>query len=365
MLETIKKYRRDLHQIPELELDLPETTNYILSVLEDFDCIVSVPLQSTVLAYFDNHKEHTLAFRSDMDALPVTEQTNLEFQSKNPGKMHACGHDGHMAMLLGFAKELNEYYKTLDKNILLIFQPGEESPGGAHLICEANILKNYHVQYIFGTHLWPVLEKGVVATRKNEFMARASEINIDIYGKENHAAKYKEGIDALEIGAEILLEIYAMEKEIPNEYYRLLRFGRMESGTVRNVVSGHTRLEGTLRAFQDYIFDSMKEEIYRICADKEKKYNCKVNISINTGYPAVMNDEKLVNDLISKIPEIRQLKNPEMIAEDFAYYQKEVPGVFFFLGTQTPYALHNAKFDFDEEVLLSGIELYKKITKNI
>ena len=109
----------------------------------------------------------------------------------------------------------------------------------------------------------------------------------------------------------------------------------------------------------------MKEEIFRICADKEKKYNCKVNISINTGYPAVMNDEKLVNDLISKIPEIRQLRNPEMIAEDFAYYQKEVPGVFFFLGTQTPYALHNAKFDFDEEVLLSGIELYKKITKSI
>ena len=213
MLETIKKYRKDLHQIPELELDLPETTNYILSVLEEFDCIVSVPLKSTIFAYFDNQKEHTLAFRSDMDALPVTEQTNLEFKSKNPGKMHACGHDGHMAMLLGFAKELNTYYKTLDKNILLIFQPGEESPGGAHLICEDNILKKYHVQYIFGTHLWPVLEKGVVATRKNEFMARASEINIDIYGKESHAAKYKEGIDALEIGAEILLEIYAMEKK--------------------------------------------------------------------------------------------------------------------------------------------------------
>ena len=365
MLETIKKYRRDLHQIPELELDLPETTNYILNVLQELECKIEVPLQSTVIAYFDNQKEHTLAFRSDMDALPVTEQTNVDFQSRNPGKMHACGHDGHMAILLGFAKELNRYYKSLDKNILLIFQPGEETPGGAHLICETNILKKYNVQYIFGTHLWPALEKGVVATRKNEFMARASEINIDIYGKESHAAKYKEGIDALEIGTEILLEIYAMENEIPKEYYRLLRFGRMESGTVRNVVSGHTRLEGTLRAFQDEIFDSMKEEIFRICANKEKKYGCKVDISINTGYPAVMNDEKLVDTLTSKIPEIKLLKNPEMIAEDFAYYQKEVPGVFFFLGTQTPYALHNAKFDFDEEVLLSGIELYKKITKSI
>ena len=117
MLETIKKYRRDLHQIPELELDLPETTNYILSVLEEFDCIVSVPLKSTILAYFDNQKEHTLAFRSDMDALPVTEQTNLDFKSINPGKMHACGHDGHMAMLLGFAKELNSYYPVFDSYI--------------------------------------------------------------------------------------------------------------------------------------------------------------------------------------------------------------------------------------------------------
>ena len=365
MLETIKKYRRDLHQIPELELDLPKTTAYILNVLKNFDCIVETPIQSTILAFFDNHKEKTLAFRSDMDALPVLEKTNLAFQSKHIGKMHACGHDGHMAMLLGFAKELNTYYKELNKNILLIFQPGEEAPGGAHLICEKGVLQKYNVQYIFGTHLWPALNKGVIATRKNEFMARASEINIDIYGKESHAAKYKEGIDALEISAQILLEMYKMENQIPRQYYRLLRFGKMESGTIRNVVSAHTRLEGTMRAFQDEIFEHMKNEIFSLCKEKEKKYKCKINIDINTGYPAVMNDEILVDKILSKISNIQLLKNPEMIAEDFAYYQKEVPGVFFFLGTQTPYALHNAKFNFDEEVLLNGIELYKNISKYI
>lgn len=365
MLETIRKYRRDLHQIPELELDLPKTSQYILHVLQDLDCTVEMPLQSTILAYFDNQKEHTLAFRSDMDALPVKEQTNLSFQSKHEGKMHACGHDGHMAMLLGFAKELNSYYKTLKKNILLIFQPGEEAPGGASLICDAGLLKKYHVQYIFGTHLWPALEKGVIATRKNEFMARASEINIDIYGKESHAAKYKEGIDALEIGSETLLEIYKMEKQIDSRFYRLLRFGKMESGTIRNVVSGHTRIEGTMRAFQDEIFDFMKEQIQNICQTKEDQYGCQIQIDINKGYPAVMNDEALVTKLVHQIPQIRLLENPEMIAEDFSYYQKEVPGVFFFLGTQTPYALHNAKFNFDEEVLLQGIELYKQISKCI
>lgn len=365
MLETIKKYRQDLHQIPELELDLPKTTTYILNVLKTLDCKIETPMQSTVLAFFDNHKEKTLAFRSDMDALPVTEKTNVPFQSKHIGKMHACGHDGHMAMLLGFANELNTYYKELDKNILLIFQPGEEAPGGASFICEKGLLQKYHVQYIFGTHLWPALPKGVIATRKNEFMARASEINIDIYGKESHAAKYKEGIDALEIGAETVLDIYKMEKQIDSCFYRLLRFGRMESGTIRNVVSGHTRIEGTMRAFQDEIFDFMKDQIQHICNTKEDQYGCQIHIDINKGYPAVMNDEALVTKLLDHIPQIQLLENPEMIAEDFSYYQKEVPGVFFFLGTQTPYALHNAKFDFDEKVLLQGIQLYKQISKCI
>lgn len=361
MLETIKKYRRDLHQIPELELDLPKTTKYIVSILQDLDCQIEIPLPSTILAYFNNNKDKTIAFRSDMDALPVKEQTNLCFQSQHEGRMHACGHDGHMAMLLGFANELNTYYKELDKNILLIFQPGEESPGGAKLICQAGILKKYNVQAIFGTHLWPALEKGKVATRKNEFMAKASEINIDIYGKESHAAKYQEGIDALEIASRLLLDFYKMEEQIPKQYYRLLRFGKMESGTIRNVVSGHTRLEGTLRAFQDEIFDFMKYEIKNLSKQAEDKYGCTIQIDINTGYPAVMNDATLVEQIQQKLSEIQLLNKPEMIAEDFSYYQKEVPGVFFFLGTGSPYALHNAKFNFDEEVLLRGIELYKKI----
>lgn len=365
MLEQIKKYRRDLHQIPELELNLPLTSKYILEQLKDLDCQIEQPLQSSVVAYFDNHKDKTIAFRSDMDALPVTEQTNLSFKSTFEGKMHACGHDGHMALLLGFAHEINNIYKTLDKNILLVFQPGEETPGGAHLICEANVLKKYNVQYIFGTHLWPPIEKGKVVTRINELMAHSSEVKIDIYGKESHAAKYKEGIDALEIGAEYLLNLYQMEKEIPKKYYRLLRFGKMESGTVLNVVSGHTRLEGTMRAFQDEIFDHMKNYIIDTAKEFEKKYGCTIQIHFSTGYPAVINDETLTKKVLEIDQNIELLDEPEMISEDFAYYQKEVPGVFFFLGTQTPYALHNAKFDFDEEVLLNGIELYKKIAQNI
>lgn len=365
MLETIKKYRQDLHQIPELELDLPLTTKYLLEQLKDLDCTIEQPLKSSVIAFFDNHKERTIAFRSDMDALPVTEQTNLPFKSKHEGKMHACGHDGHMALLLGFAHEINKIYKDLDKNILLIFQPGEETPGGAHLICEAGILKKYNVQAIFGTHLWPPLEKGKVATRINELMSHSSEVNIDIYGKESHAAKYKEGIDALEIATEYIQDLYQMEKNIPEQYYRLLRVGRMESGTVRNVVSAHTHLEATLRAFQDDIFDQMKNYIIDQSKELEKKYGCTFKIHFSQGYPAVINDEILTKKVLEIEPNITLLPEPEMISEDFAYYQQEVPGTFFFLGTGTPYALHNAKFDFDEEVLLEGIKLYLKIAKCI
>lgn len=368
MLEKLKTYRRDLHQIPELELDLPMTQQYIKNVLEPLPCTLSSPIPCSVLAFFDAGKETTVAFRSDMDALPVQEATTREFKSRNEGRMHACGHDGHMAMLLTFAHELADYYKELPHNVLLIFQPGEETPGGAEPLCKTGFLEQYHVKRIFGFHLWPMLPKGIVATRKNEFMARASEVNIDIEGKSAHAAKYKEGIDALEVAMRYVLSLYDMEQmEIAPDVYRLLRFGKFESGTVRNVVSNHTRLEGSLRAFQEDTFEYMKRRLYEIAETYEQKYQVHFQFDINTGYPAVINDEALVDLVLKEVgeEEILQLEQPEMISEDFAFYQKKVPGVFFFLGTGTGIALHAHDFDFDEEVLIKGVETYKKLSRMV
>lgn len=363
-MNDILKFRRDLHRIPELGLEVPKTYAYIKNILEKLPCKIFSPIPYSICAFFDAGKNETAAFRSDMDALPVYEKTGREFASEYPGKMHACGHDGHMAMLLGFAVRLSHYYKTLPNNILLIFQPGEENPGGARPMCETGFLKEYHVKYIFGCHLWPMLPAGIIASRKNEMMARASEINIDILGKSAHAAKYKEGIDALEHGAELLLDLYKMEKEeIGQNIYRLLRFGHMEGGTIRNVVAASARIEGTMRAFQDEIYDFMKKRIFEISRNYEEKYGLKIEIDINTGYPAVMNDEvlfeKTARFLGSGYMEI--LGTPEMISEDFAYYQKEVQGVFFFLGTGTGIALHSDQFDFDEAVLEKGVQLYEKL----
>ena len=198
MFETIQKIRRDLHQIPELELNLPKTKAYLSELLKDLPCSLEFPMNSAILAYFDNGCSHTVAFRSDMDALPVNEQTMADYQSRHPGCMHACGHDAHMTMLIALAYAIPKYLHELSHNILLIFQPGEENPGGARLLCEAGILEKYHVTRIYGMHVWPDLPAGVIAASKEEMMARSSEVNIEIKGKSAHAAKYREGCDALE-----------------------------------------------------------------------------------------------------------------------------------------------------------------------
>ncbi|WP_288162619.1 M20 metallopeptidase family protein [Dubosiella newyorkensis] len=365
MYERITKYRRDLHKIPELELELPLTYQYLLKQLKPLSCSISSPIPYSVAAYFDAGKEKTIAFRSDMDGLPVKEATDHDFKSRREDCMHACGHDGHMAILLEFAQQLNEIYASLPYNVLLIFQPGEESPGGARLICETKILEEKKVAAIFGTHLWPMLPKGEVATRKNEMMARSSEVNVDIEGKSSHVAKYKEGIDAMEISARYLLKCYEMEKSYHPDIYRLLRFGKLESGTVRNVVARKARMEGTLRAFQDEIYWELRKNMHRIAEYLERKYQAKIDLEFSLGYPAVINDGTLVEKVCAIDPQIKLLKEPEMISEDFAYYQQEVPGVFFFLGTGTGIPLHNAHFDFEESILEEGVKLYLKILKSI
>lgn len=365
-INKIRTFRRELHQIPEAELELPKTQRYIIKALRDLPCTITSPTTSSVVAFFDAGKNSSIAFRSDMDALPVTEVNECEYKSKHQGKMHACGHDGHMAMLLGFAYDVSTYYKDLPHNIVLIFQPGEETPGGAEPLCNSGILQKYHVKRIFGFHLWPMLPAGTIATRKNEFMAHASEVNIDIEGKSAHAAKYKEGIDALETAARYLIDIYTMEQnEIAPAIYRLLRFGKIESGTVRNVIANHARLEGSLRSFQEDTHQYMIRRLHEIAKEYEDSVGVKFHFDINKGYPAVINDEKLCDYVLEQLDDtsIVMLETPEMIAEDFAYYQKIVPGMFFFLGTGTGIALHANTFDFQEEVLLKGVETYCKLSK--
>lgn len=354
--------RRSLHAIPELELELPKTAAYIRSALEGLRCTVFSPIGYAVCAYFDFGAEDAIGFRADMDALPIKEETNLPYASTHEGRMHACGHDGHMAIALELARRLDKKEK-LPHNVLLIFQPGEESPGGAGPICATGVLEEYKVKAVFGLHLWPGLEKGVMFTRENELMSRGAELTVDVYGKSSHISRPDAGIDALAAAAEFYRQMRAAEAELPPEIFRLLNFGKFQSGTVRNAISAHTRMEGSLRAFQDEVFDGLRSRLYEIAADVERQFGCTVTVHLAEGYPAVMNDPALVAR-VRRAVDVALLDKPSMTSEDFAEYQRRVGGVFFFLGTGDTPALHASNFDFDEEILLKGADFFEKLAEN-
>ena len=354
--------RRELHRIPELGCDLPETLNYVKNALAGMKCRIFSPVESGLCAFFDFGAEKSLAFRADMDALPIQEVNKTDYISQHPGRMHACGHDGHMAILLELARRLDRK-QTNPWNILLVFQPAEETIGGAKFLCETGVFEEYAVEAVFGLHLWPGLEQGCVFSRKNELMARASEINVDIYGKSAHIAKASEGVDAIAAGTEFFRRAMAMEASLPAHIYRLLKFGKFESGTVRNALSAHTHMEGSLRAFQDEIFDGMKESLYAIGRELKAELGCRVEIDINSGYPAVMNPEELYGK-VRNVLDFQELKDPCMTAEDFAFYQRRLPGMFLFLGTGEGPALHTSNFDFDERVLNKGADFFEKLAVN-
>lgn len=350
--------RRALHRIPELELCLPKTMEYLRRSLSGLNCAVFSPMESALCAYFDFGADSAIAFRADCDGLPIQERTESSYASTHDGKMHACGHDGHMAILLELARRLSEK-KTLSHNVLLVFQPGEESPGGAKPLCGTGVFEEHRVQAVFGLHLWPGLEKGKIFSRENELMSRSCEVNVDIYGKSAHIAKAAEGIDALRGGVEFYQRCLAMEAQLPQNVYRLLKFGRFTSGTARNALSGHTHLEGSLRAFQDDVFEFLRDGLSAIARDVEKETGCTVEVTMNDGYPPVMNPPELCR----RVPAFSRLDAPSMTTEDFAWYQKRLPGVFFFLGLGDVPALHTDNFDFDEDILMKGADFFEKLAE--
>ncbi len=354
--------RHALHRIPELDKELPKTMEYLENSLKKLGCQVFSPMPGAVCAYFDFGAEHTIAFRSDADALPIMERTKLSFASQHPGRMHACGHDGHMAMVLELARRLDRK-QALQHNVLLIFQPAEETTGGARDICETGIMKQYRVEAIFGMHIWPGLEAGQVYSRRDEMLARSCEVKVDIYGKSAHIAKAREGIDAMAAGAEFYRRVCAMEGALPKKVFRLLKFGKFESGTVCNAISDHTHMEGSLRAFQDEVFYSLRAGLVSIAKEIERGSGCTVVVDMNDGYPAVMNPAPLYDRVRKAVPFL-EMEEPSMIAEDFAWYQKYVPGVFFFLGAGDVPALHADDFDFDENILLKGADFLENLAEN-
>lgn len=361
MLPVIE-YRRALHRIPELDDRLPETCAYVRAALERFGLEPFSPIPSSVCAFLDAGRTETAVFRADLDALPVTEATGLPYASEHPGAMHACGHDGHAAMALALAEYAAAHRQELPRNVLFLFQPAEETTGGAERLCGAGLLEKYAAARIFGLHLWPGLEAGQVYSRPGPLMARANEVTVTITGKSVHLSRAAEGIDALTAGAEYLRRAYAAVDGLPPEELRVLRFGKMTSGTVRNAVSGKTVLEGSLRTYREEVQALCRQGLEEAGREIAAETGCGVEVALSGGYPAVWNHEGLFAAVQTALGEPRLLEAPALAAEDFSFYQQRVPGVFFFLGVGDTPELHAPDFCFDDEAVLPcGVEFLKRL----
>ena len=370
-MSRIKQYRRELHQLAELSFQEFKTKEYIKGVLNRLNIETVDILETGVIGIIRVNEGEAIAFRSDMDALPIEEKNTHGFVSQTTGVMHACGHDGHMAMLLEFANFLSENRAKLTKNIVLIFQPAEETIGGADLIVKSGILHTLKVSAIFGIHLFPSLEQGKIGSRAGEFMAKASEINITFKGKSAHGAMPQNGVDAIMAASQFLLDVQVMmTREISPLEKAIVTFGKMYGGDVRNIVSEYAGIEGTIRAFNETVYDHIVSRVHEMARGYKLTHRVDVEIEIKAGYPPVINDKQLFEKFKHGVKEMEfvEFSEPFMIAEDFSFYQRAFPGLFFFVGTKTEehtLPLHNACFNFDETALEYGVEAYKATLKEM
>ncbi|MDX9691275.1 MAG: amidohydrolase [Acholeplasmataceae bacterium] len=367
MIDKLIKIRRDLHQIPEIAFDLYKTHDYVFNMLKELNFELEVVAKTGIIAYRKGMSQDAIAFRSDMDALPVTEMTNVSYQSLHEGKMHACGHDGHMTMLLGFAEYVSSI-KELHKSIVLIFQPAEEGPGGAKIIVDQNVFEKYHIKHIFGIHLYPNLNQGLFGLVDGPMMAQNSEFDLDIFGKSSHAAQPHLGHDAILAATHLLSSYHHIMSRFVNPLKSgVLTIGTIHGGEARNILANHVHMSGTIRSFHDETHQMIKQKMREIDESIEKAYHVKIENKIMDYYPVVHNDSSLFAMLKHALnSDEYELIEQIMFAEDFAFYQKKVPGMFVMLGTRNDelgftHPLHSCYFNFDEHVLMRGIDLYKRI----
>lgn len=372
MLEKLTKYRRDLHQIPELGFDLEKTYQYVKEKLISFGYEPITYAKTGLVAVKKGRLDTAIAFRADMDALPVTELCDVDFKSKHPGKMHACGHDGHTAMLLGFAEFVST--KTLlNESIVFIFQPAEEGPGGAKVMIEEGVLKKHHVTKIFGLHLFPGLDEGLIGIKEGAFLARNAEIEFIVKGKSAHGAQPHQGTDAVLAASNLVVGLHQIVSRFVNPLEpAVITIGTINGGEAENIIANEVRLTGTVRAFSDETFETLKTQILQTAEANKLQFNVSIEgFGFKAYYPAVYNDSQLfeiVKNTFSK--DVISLEPHYMFSEDFAYYQKEVPGMFSFIGTKNVekdfiYPLHNNRFNFDEKVLVNGVNFYIEVSKKI
>ena len=366
--DQVIRIRRELHQIPEPAYTENKTSAWVADRLKaaGLDVRTGIAKFGVVGLLRTGRPGNTLMIRADMDALPVTEQTGLSFSSTHAGAMHACGHDAHMAMVLGAALVLSKMKESLKGNIKFIFQPAEEGPGGAKPMIDEGVMENPRVDYAVGCHLWPGIPEGTIGVKAGPIMAAMNRFDIRILGSEGHGAMPHLCVDALEVGTQVVNALQRIVSRHMNPLKAcVVTVGAFHAGKAFNIIPGEAELCGTTRTFDLEIWNSWEGRIRKILQGVCDSMGARFELKFDFGYPPTINDPFMA-DLVRRCaqeaagPDKVVEPEPTMGGEDMSYYLQRAKGCFFFLGVGRPGCapLHNAKFDFNEDVLLTGIETY-------
>ena len=371
LLDKIISIRRDLHQHPELSGQEARTAKTICKLLDGLGIKHRSGVTGTgvVADIPGNTKGPLIALRADMDALPIQEETNLKFASVQDGIMHACGHDGHTAILLGAAEVLIKE-KGLPVPVRLIFQPAEEKAAGARAMVQEGVLEG--VGMIFGGHLDRHYKTGTVVVTEGPVNASSDRFLIEIIGHGGHGARPHESVDAVVVGSLMIMALQTIvSREVDPAHPSVVSVGIFHAGTAANVISGKARLEGTIRAQEETVRQHLNTAIKRIAESIAQLHGAQVKIEMYRGTPPLINTPEMAAlareaaaDAVGQ-ENIRTLKTANMGGEDFSYYLEKVPGAYVRFGAQGPglenFPAHSSQYDFDEEALAVGVAYFRSI----
>jgi len=365
--DEIVQIRRYIHKNPELSYYENETSAFIEKILQEYSINYKKGFVNTgIIAWLQGGKPGpVIGLRAELDALPITENNQVSYKSKRDGIMHACGHDAHLAMLLGTIKILKELKKDLYGTVLFIFQPAEELvPGGAKLMIEDGALDEIKPDLILAQHVYPELEAGKVGYKAGEYMASSDEIYITIQGKGGHAAIPEKRDDTILAAARLLiLLIEKINTPLPGKPPSILAFGKIDGAGATNVIPSEVKIVGTFRTFDENWRKTVHREMKKIVTEFDKKESICTKLNIKKGYPVLRNDLKITKSAIRLSGAFLGEKNvvsleQRMTSEDFANYSHSYPVCFFRLGTGIEgkeSALHASDFNIDENALATGM----------
>jgi len=370
----ITEWRRDLHMHPELQYDVHRTAGSVAEKLKAFGCdeVVTGLGRTGVVGVIRGKKGgsgKTIGLRADMDALPIEEQTNLPYASRTPGKMHACGHDGHTAMLLGAARYLAET-RNFAGDAVVIFQPAEEGGAGAAAMIKDGLMDRFGIEQVFGMHNGPGIPVGSFAIRTGPVMAATDEIDIDITGLGGHAARPHFCIDSVLVGAQVVTALQSIvSRSLDPLDSAVISVCEFQAGNARNVIPQTAQLRGTIRTLTPHVRELVEKRVHEVVAGVALTTGAKIDVTYKRGYPVTVN-HAMQTDFATRIArEIAGEANvhetpPLMGAEDFAYMLEARPGAFIFCGNGDTAGLHHPEYNFNDEAIVHGTSYWIKLVEN-